>query len=72
VAIVAGLKARGATLAVESIVPVETKDYPTKAKRPANSRLDLTRLKEAFGIVTPRWDQALAMELDLLPSEFSH
>jgi dTDP-4-dehydrorhamnose reductase len=72
VAIVAGLKARGATLAVESIVPLETKDYPTKAKRPANSRLDLTRLKEVFGIVTPRWDQALAMELDLLAIEFSH
>jgi dTDP-4-dehydrorhamnose reductase len=72
VAIVEGLKARGVTLAVESVVPIATKDYPTKAKRPANSRLDLTRLKEAFGIVTPRWDQALAIELDFLASELRH
>jgi len=72
VAIVEGLKARGVTLAVESIVPIATTDYPTKAKRPANSRLDLTRLKEVFRIEPPNWDQALAMELDLLADEFSH
>jgi dTDP-4-dehydrorhamnose reductase len=72
VAIAEGLKERGVTLAVESIVPIATKDYPTKAKRPANSRLDLTRLRLAFGIDTPRWDQALAIELDLLASELRH
>lgn len=66
VAIVAGLRARGAALAVERIVPITTADYPTKAVRPGNSRLDLTRLKTAFGIVPPRWDAALAPELDAL------
>jgi dTDP-4-dehydrorhamnose reductase len=69
VAIVEGLKARGVTLAVESIVPIATTDYTTKATRPANSRLDLTRLRQVFGIATPRWNQALAIELDLLANK---
>jgi dTDP-4-dehydrorhamnose reductase len=72
VAIVEGLKARGIALAVENIVPIATKDYPTKAQRPANSRLDLTRLRLAFGIDTPRWNHALATELDLLADELRH
>jgi dTDP-4-dehydrorhamnose reductase len=71
VAIVEGLKARGVPLAVERIVPIATQDYPTKAKRPANSRFDMTRLSQAFGIVTPRWDRALEVELGLVTGEFS-
>jgi dTDP-4-dehydrorhamnose reductase len=69
VAIVGGLKARGVALAVESIVPIATADYPTKARRPANSRFDLTRLKEIFHITTPDWGSALAVELDQLATE---
>ena len=72
VAIVEGLRARGIALAVENIVPIATKDYSTKARRPANSRLDLTRLRQVFGIDTPKWDQALAVELDHLANEFLH
>jgi dTDP-4-dehydrorhamnose reductase len=69
VSIVEGLKARGVKLTVENIVPIETRDYPTKATRPANSRLDLTRLRQLFGIQTPQWQQALDVELDLLVGE---
>ncbi len=69
VAIVGGLKARGVSLAVENVVPIRTEDYPTKAKRPANSRLDLDRLKRVFGIKTPSWDAALAVNLDRLAAE---
>jgi dTDP-4-dehydrorhamnose reductase len=64
-AIVAGLKARGAALAVESVEAIPSAAYPTRAKRPANSRFDLSRLRSVFGIVTPRWDEALAAELTL-------
>jgi dTDP-4-dehydrorhamnose reductase len=63
-AIVAGLKSRDAKLEVEKIEPIGTKDFPTKAKRPGNSRLDLSRLRDVFGIVTPSWSDALAVELD--------
>jgi dTDP-4-dehydrorhamnose reductase len=69
VAIVEGLKARGLPLAVENVVPIRTEDYPTKARRPGNSRLDLTRLKRVFGIETARWDAALEVELDRLAAE---
>jgi dTDP-4-dehydrorhamnose reductase len=64
VRIVDGLRARGIKLAVQSIAPLRTEEYPTKAKRPHNSRFDLTRLQEVFGISTPSWGEALEAELD--------
>ena len=69
--IVEGLKARGATLAVERIVPIATEDYPTKARRPRNSRLDLARLQTIFGITPPPWQNALLPELDRLARELT-
>jgi dTDP-4-dehydrorhamnose reductase len=68
-AIVDGLKARGVKLAVEQVVPISTDQYPTKARRPRNSRLDLTRLHSVFGITPPHWRDALAAELDRLARE---
>jgi dTDP-4-dehydrorhamnose reductase len=68
-AIVDGLKSRGVKLEVESIVPIRTEDFPTKAMRPGNSRFDLARLRDVFGIVTPSWNGALAVELDELAKE---
>ena len=63
-AIVAGLRSHGMKLAVETITPIATADFPTKAKRPGNSRLDLTRLKDRFGVTTPGWHDALLPEID--------
>ena len=63
-AIVAGLRTRGVKLEVESVAPILSSDYPTKARRPGNSRLDLSRLEGVFGVVTPSWNEALAVELD--------
>jgi dTDP-4-dehydrorhamnose reductase len=68
-AIVDGLKARDVALAVERIVPISTDDYPTKAPRPHNSRLDCGRLQQVFGITPPAWQIALAPELDRLARE---
>ena len=68
-AIVEGLRSRRVVLAVQSIVPLRTEDYPTKAKRPHNSRFDLTRLREVFGVTTPSWREALEREIDLLAQE---
>ena len=68
-AIVDGLKSRGVKLEVETIVPIGTADFPTKAKRPSNSRFNLTRLRDVFGIVTSSWSEALAVELDELARE---
>jgi len=65
-AILEGLKVRGVAVAAHRVVPILTQEYPTKAARPRNSRLDLRRLAEVFGISTPDWPTALARELDLL------
>jgi dTDP-4-dehydrorhamnose reductase len=67
--IVEGLKARGLPLAVQSILPLRTEEYPTKAKRPNNSRFDLSRLRDSFGLTTPSWAEALEVELDYLAEE---
>jgi dTDP-4-dehydrorhamnose reductase len=65
-AIVEGLKARHAALRVQTVRPIRTQDYPTKARRPANSRFDLKRLREVFGVETLDWRDALDRELDEL------
>jgi dTDP-4-dehydrorhamnose reductase len=38
---------------------IATADYPTPAKRPANSRLDCSRLKAVHGAVLPAWRESL-------------
>jgi len=68
-AIVEGLKHRGVRLAVKEVVPIHSIEYPTPAKRPHNSRLDLTRLHTVFGIEPPHWEAALAPQLDDLARE---
>jgi len=35
--------------------PITTAEYPTAARRPANSRLDTTRLRSTLGIEFPDW-----------------
>jgi dTDP-4-dehydrorhamnose reductase len=67
-AIIDGLRARGIPLTVEELVPIRTDEYPTRAKRPHNSRLDLTRWRRVFGQTPPHWKAALAPVLD----EFAH
>ena len=39
--------------------PITTEQYPTKAKRPAYSVLDLSKIKEFAGIVIPEWQESL-------------
>jgi dTDP-4-dehydrorhamnose reductase len=65
-AILAGLKRRGVKLETEQLVAIATSEYPTKAVRPRNSRLDHQRLGDRYGIVMPSWRAALALELDEL------
>jgi dTDP-4-dehydrorhamnose reductase len=62
-AIVDGLRRRGRLLKVETIVPITTADFPTKARRPANSRFDLQRA-QTLGISLASWSAILDNELD--------
>lgn len=38
---------------------ITTADYPTPAKRPANSKLDCSKLEQAFGLTPSDWQSAL-------------
>ncbi|MFK3769460.1 dTDP-4-dehydrorhamnose reductase [Pseudomonas putida] len=51
------LKARGLPCAV--LLPIPSSEYPTPARRPANSRLDCSRLAREWGVTLPHWQQAL-------------
>ena len=50
----------------EAIRCICTAEYPTPARRPANSRLDCSRLEADFGLVMPDWEPYLARMLQLL------
>lgn len=45
---------------------ITTREYPTPAVRPANSRLETTKLMRDFGVCLPDWNQALLTEMHLL------
>lgn len=48
------------------ITAISTAEYPTPATRPANSRLDNTKLKQTFGIALPSWQQGLQQIMQTL------
>ena len=39
----------------DAVTPIPTSDYPTPARRPANSRLSTAKLRTAFGLTLPDW-----------------
>lgn len=48
------------------VKPISTADFPTKAVRPANSRLDPTRLLTHFGYALPQWQDSVARDVAIL------
>lgn len=48
------------------VAPIETKDYPTPAKRPHFSLMNKEKIKTTFGLTIPHWKKALCDCLDLL------
>jgi dTDP-4-dehydrorhamnose reductase len=51
-----------------SVTPIASSDYPTPAKRPANSRLNSDKFAARFGYRAPQWRDSLAAVLDALIS----
>lgn len=49
--------------------PLSTADYPTRAKRPANSRLDCGKLAAIHGVGLPSWQSSLARCLEQITAE---
>ncbi len=46
-------------VADEAIVPIATRDWPTPATRPLNSRLDTKKLRATFGLHLPPWQHGV-------------
>jgi dTDP-4-dehydrorhamnose reductase len=64
--VIGGARQRGVAIKVsdENVRPVTSSQFPTPAKRPANSRLDTSKLEQAFGIKLPDWQTGVAEMLD--------
>ena len=50
------------------VIPIETKDYPTPAKRPHFSVLNKTKIKKDFNIQIPYWRDSLEKCIEKLKS----
>ncbi len=50
--------------APDAIKAITTSEYPTPARRPANSRLDTSLLRETFGLHLPEWKMGVDHILD--------
>ena len=48
------------------MVAIRTADWPTPAKRPADSRLDCGKLERVFGLRLPPWERSLERTVDRL------
>lgn len=58
-----GLKTK---ISHDAIQAIKTADYPLPAPRPANSRLDTSKLKEAFMLTLPLWQDEVSKVLETL------
>ncbi|WP_054086456.1 MULTISPECIES: dTDP-4-dehydrorhamnose reductase [Pseudomonas syringae group] len=56
-------RANGEPLAVETINPIGTTEYPTPARRPLNSRLNTEKLRRNFSLHLPDWQSGVARML---------
>lgn len=50
-------------VAADAVAPVPTSAFPTAARRPHNSRLDTSRLREMFDLTLPHWQTGVARML---------
>lgn len=50
-------------LAVPKVLPISTSDYPTAAKRPANSRLSTQKISTDFALNPRAWEDAIGAVL---------
>ena len=55
---------RGLIDAMPEVDPIATSDYPTRATRPANSRLDAARSERELGLKPVDWREGLVRTLD--------
>ena len=55
--------AHGLISRAPKVIPIATSDYPTRARRPGYSRLDIGRLEQVLGRALPEWRTGLRQVL---------
>lgn len=63
-AIFSAARAKGIPLHVKKVHPIPTKNYPTPAKRPVNSRLNTDRAYRTFEVRLPDWRVGLKAAME--------
>ena len=63
-AVIEGARQRGWPLRVQTVQGIPASEYPTRARRPANSRLATDALSQRFGLTPPAWEHGIACLLD--------
>jgi dTDP-4-dehydrorhamnose reductase len=65
-AIVDEARAREPEAKLAKVEAISTREYPTPARRPENSRLDCTKLERVFGWRMPEWSESMRQVMALL------
>ncbi|MFN2353818.1 MAG: dTDP-4-dehydrorhamnose reductase [Desulfopila sp.] len=63
-------RGNGVSLQVEDIRSIPTSEYPTPAGRPLNSRLDTGKLRHAFDVFLPHWQDGVARVINEIANEY--
>lgn len=50
---------QGKNLAIKTVNPISSAEYPTPATRPLNSRMDCSKARQMLGIEMPHWQESL-------------
>jgi dTDP-4-dehydrorhamnose reductase len=60
------------SLKVREVTPITTAEYPTPAKRPANSVLNCSKIERSFAVRLRPWKESLSEMIDRLYTEKAH
>ena len=68
-AIFSEARSRKVSLAIESLLPISSEEYPTPARRPRYSVLNCEKLERTFGVRAPDWKSALGSTMNELKQD---
>jgi dTDP-4-dehydrorhamnose reductase len=63
-AVIEGARRRGMPVRVAQVGGIPAAQYPTRARRPANSRMSTDALAARFGLAMPPWERGVELLLD--------
>ncbi len=64
VAVVEGARRRGLPIRANAIEAIPSSAFPTRARRPANSRMSTAAFRARFGLTLPDWERGVELFLD--------